>query len=48
MDLTLYMGIDMDAILWYLTQGRVELTRQAGTNIPIKFNQAIMFSVTKM
>ncbi|TYJ21754.1 hypothetical protein E1A91_A08G083800v1 [Gossypium mustelinum] len=47
-DLNMYRGIDMDAILRYLTQGCGELTRQVGTNIHVKFTQAIMFPMAKM
>lgn len=38
----------MDTILHYLMQGHGEWTRQFGSNVPIKFNQAIMFSMAKM
>ncbi|MBA0876833.1 hypothetical protein Goshw_012885, partial [Gossypium schwendimanii] len=47
-DLTLYKDINMDNIVNYLTKGRGEWKRQPSTNLPLLFNQAIMFPIAKM
>lgn len=44
----MFEDFDMEGIIDYLMEGHGEWTHQANSELPLKFNTAIMFSMAKM